>query len=332
MLPGMYIAAYFEDANGYGHFTNNIVRHMVERGIKVHLTPLHGSLPPADLMPFLWRGPEVKMHDIIFTSISNNPSEIKARVIFTMSETREVPWEYGRDLARFKHVIVPTKYSAAAVKKWNKKVSICPLGTDMHWESINFSPFTFVAVATDHFCPERKRIQELTDTFSKTFRRESDVRLILKRSADCIKINTFDNRVSIITTDLSREAYKNVIVSATVGVQPSLMEGWSLPVNEFMAAGRPVITGLAGAIGDYLTPEAAFPVDYKFVRAPRPVFLGKGMIPYADMEMIGQQMRFAYENRFEVVKRGIAAYEAAQKFTKHSMGENFLNIWQTLSS
>lgn len=47
---------------------------------------------------------------------------------------------------------------------------------------------------------------------------------------------------------------------------------------------------------------------------------------------IVRQMRFAYENRFEVVKRGIAAYEAAQKFTKHTMGENFLRLWQTMSS
>lgn len=329
MFSDLSIAAYFEDSNGYGAFTNNIIRHLVRRGVKVALTPLHGSTPPVDLLPFLNPAPP-QVHDLIFTSISNNPSEIRAKVMFTMTETLTVPWEYGRDLKRCKAIIVPTEFSAQGIREWNPRVKLCPLGVTLPWSPISFSPFVFTAVATDHYCAARKRIQELTDMFTKTFPREEDVRLQLKRSSHCSKIHTFDSRVEIVATALNRKAYEALIHRTTVGVQPSAMEGWSLPTNEFMAAGRPVIAPLAGAIADYLKPQAAFEVDHTLARTPMDVFLGKGKIPYANMATIGKQMRFAYENKLEVARRGMKAFELAQKYTTHTMGERFYQLCRTL--
>ncbi len=333
MLRELTIAASFEPTNGYGFFTVKIIEHLVQCGVRVKLTPIHGHPPVGSLRPYLNPAPP-KVHDIMFTSISNNPTDVSATVLVTMSETMAVPWEYGHSLGRHKHVIVPSKYSADAIAPWARKtrtkVHISPLGVTMPWSPTPFEPFTFTAIATDHACPERKRIQELTDTFSRTFPVEADVRLQLKRAPECRKIITFDSRVHIVAARLNDAAFCDLVHKTTVGVQPSLMEGWSLPTNQFIAVGRPVITGLAGAIGDWLTPEACFQVNHSIRRAPQAVYLGKGNIPYADMANIGRQMRFAYENRFEVARRGIAAYELSQKYTAHTMGQHFLDLCHTL--
>jgi len=335
MLRELTIAASFEPSNGYGFFTVKIIEHLVQHGVRVKLTPLHGHPPVGSLRSYLNTAPP-KVHDIMFTSISNNPTDTSATVLVTMSETMALPWEYGHSLGRHKHVIVPSKYSADAVAPWAKKtrtkVHVSPLGVTMPWSPIRFDPFTFTAIATDHACPDRKRIQELTDTFSKTFPVEPDVRLQLKRAPECRKIITFDSRVHIVAARLPNAAYDEIVHGTTVGVQPSLMEGWSLPTNQFIAVGRPVITGLAGAIGDWLSPECTFQVDHSVRKAPQAVYLGKGNIPFADMAGIGRQMRFCYENRFEVARRAVRAYEHAQKYTVHTMGQSFLNLCQAILS
>jgi glycosyltransferase involved in cell wall biosynthesis len=327
----MHIAAAFEDSNGYGAFTNNIIRHAIRSNIEVRLTPLFGMLPPADLMPYVIpasRRPDVQ--DVIFCSVSNTPTDIEGKILFTMTETTEVPWEHGAGLKRFPNIIVPSKYSAEAVAKWNQNVHLCPLGADMAWSPINFNPFTFTVVATDHLVPARKRVQEIVDVFSATFKTEGDVRLFLKRGQDCRRDITFDNRVQAVYSRMPRAEFDRVMHNTTVGVQVSAAEGWSLPVNEFMAMGRPIIMPLAGAMGDYASPEVVFPVDYTMVQAPKPIYLATGKVPHADIEDVGRQMRYAYENRFEVARKGIRAREHAAGFTTHIMGERFIELCQTM--
>ncbi len=329
MLPDLHIAAAFEDSNGYGSFTNNIIRWFIQQGVKVALTPVFGMLPPRDLLPYLTPRPPAKF-DILFCSVSNLPTDINSKILFTMVEATKLPWEHGEGLKRFKHIITPTAYSAETIKPWNKRVSLCPLGVDMPWSPISFKPFTFTVVAADHLVPERKRVQEIVDTFSATFRTENDVRLQLKRSAEDKLDVTFDSRIDAVHARIDRPNYLALMAKTTVGVQASAMEGWSLPVNEFMAMGRPVICPRAGAMADYIDPAACFPVEYTMKTAPKLVYLSTGKVPYADMRQIGAQMRFAYENRFEVYRRGLKAYECAQKFTTHTMGKRFFDLCQTI--
>jgi len=331
LLPTLTIAASFEDSNGYGYFTNRILRHFVREGVKIELFPLFGHNPPGDLMPFVSQRKPRSKYDIVFTAVANNPEGLHGRLLFTMYEATEVPVQYGVGLRRYDQIVVPTKFSADAIQPWTKrKIKLCPLGVSMRWAPPLFQPFTFTAVATDHQCPERKRIQELTDCFSETFKHEGDVRLQLKRTPECQKIRTFDRRVEIVDTRLERSTYERLIHTTTVGVQVSAMEGWSLPVNEFMAAGRPVITPLAGAMGDYCNVNCCFPVRTTLVSAPRNIFLGAGKIPWADMKHLSTQLRFVYENRQDVVRRGLAAYDHAQRFTNETMGQNFLRLCQSI--
>lgn len=323
------IAASFEQSFGYGYFTCAIVRSFIQRNIPVQLFPLFGHNVPTDLQPYcVARQP--KDIDVLIVSMPQLPGAPKADILFTMWESSEVPRCYGQDFKKFKHVVVPTEWSRKAMLPYHRRISLCPLGVNGHWSPPKFEPFTFTVVAADHQAPERKRVQAVADTFSATFPREHDVALILKRNPECQKIHTFDKRIEIIPNRLTREGYESIIAKTTVGVQLCAAEGWSLPVNEFMAAGKPVICPLAGAIGDHVPADSCFQIGWVWKKAPPSVYLGVGKVPYASTDDLAAQMRFAYENKFEVVRRGIRAFEVAQKHTVHTMSENFLKLCRNL--
>jgi hypothetical protein len=327
----MIIAASFEQSFGYGYFTCSIVRHLISKNVDVQLVPLFGHHVAADLVPYCL--PKLPRNiDVMVVSMPQLPTAPKATALFTMWEASEVPSCYASDLKKFKHLIVPTKWSADSMRPHHpRNIHFCPLGVRGNWTPLSFAPFTFTVVAADHQAPERKRVQAIVDTFSATFPVESDVKLLIKRNPECQKLNTFDNRIEIISNRVSRDTYETLIARTTVGIQLCAAEGWSLPVNEFMLAGKPVIAPLAGAIGDHVSPSAVFPIGYTMRKAPPNVYLGCGQVPHASVKDLAAQMRFAYENRFEVVRRGVAAYETSQKHTAHAMGENFHKLWQSLS-
>lgn len=325
------IAASFEDSFGYGFFTNSIIRHLVSKNVAVQLVPLFGHAVPADLQPYCVRG-FPKHIDIVIVSMPQLPTAPKATALFTMWESSEVPSCYSGDFKKFRHIIVPSQWSKSAMARHHKRIHFCPLGVNGTWSPPKFEPFTFTTVAADHQAPERKRVQEIVNTFQAVFPTEPDVALLVKRNPECTKLHTFDKRVEIIPSRLTRAGYESLIARTTVGVQLSAAEGWSLPVNEFMAAGKPVICPLAGAIGDHVPESACFPIGHKPKRAPEAVYMGVGYVPHASLSDLAAKMRFCYENRFEVVRRGIKAFEVAQKHTAHTMGENFLKLWQNLSS
>lgn len=327
----MTIAASFEQSFGYGFFTTSIVRHLISIGVDVKLTPLFGHHVPADLAPYCTKT-QPKSFDLIIVSMPQLPTAPKAKALFTMWESSEVPSSYAPDLKKFKHLIVPTEWSAAAMRPHHpRNIHFCPLGVNMKWSAPALSPFTFTVVAADHMAPERKRVQDIVDTFSAVFKTETDVRLLVKRNPECRPLNTFDNRVEVIKERVSRNVYEALIARTTVGVQLCAAEGWSLPVNEFMAAGKPVIAPLAGAIGDHVSPKAVFPIGFTMRKAPPSVYLGVGQVPHACVKDLAAQMRFCYENPFEVVRRGVTAFETSQKYTAHAMGANFYKLWQSLS-
>lgn len=330
----MNLCASFEDSYGYGYVAATLARHMRDLDQPIKLWPLFGHRVPGDLQSLVGRGAAPDKYDVAMVAIATNPVGLRARALFTMYESTAMPREFAAGLARYDNLIVPTEFSRVAVAPYvpANRIYLCPLGADAPWSPPTFAPFTFTVVAADHNCPARKRVQEIVDAFSRVFPREPDVRLQIKRSVNCAPLHTFDRRISVVADRLERSAYEAWLGATTVGVQLSAMEGWSLPVNEFMAMGRPVILPLAGAMRDYVPPAACFPVRHKLRRAPREVFQGTGMVPYGDVNHMAAQMRFAYENRFEVLRRGLAAYEASTKYTTHTMGDRFLDVWQTIQN
>jgi glycosyltransferase involved in cell wall biosynthesis len=71
-------------------------------------------------------------------------------------------------------------------------------------------------------------------------------------------LGPFGCRVVLIQGLLSDEAYRAVIEATSFAVNTAYGEGQCLPLMEYMAAGRPVVTPAHTAMLDYATPKNAF--------------------------------------------------------------------------
>jgi glycosyltransferase involved in cell wall biosynthesis len=74
-----------------------------------------------------------------------------------------------------------------------------------------------------------------------------------------------DPRIEIIDANVSDEALHELIASATAYVSPHRSEGLGLTVIEAMASRTPVIATPYGGVEQFVTPDAAYPVDYRLV-------------------------------------------------------------------
>ena len=74
-----------------------------------------------------------------------------------------------------------------------------------------------------------------------------------------------DPRIEIIDTNVSDTALHELIASATAYVSPHRSEGLGLTVIEAMASLTPVIATPYGGVGQFVTPDTAYPIDYQVV-------------------------------------------------------------------
>lgn len=157
---------------------------------------------------------------------------------------------------------------------------------------------------------ERKNPGALLDAFRKAFPKDSmhpPVRLTFKITYPNRKIIEVDqlyeaakqdSRIKIIDQLLSDAELHLLIGSATAYVSPHRSEGLGLTVIEAMGAGVPVIATPFGGVDTFVTPDAAFPIDFGYVE------LEDDYIPYPrgfvwadpDPESLAVQLGFVQKN------------------------------------
>jgi glycosyltransferase involved in cell wall biosynthesis len=136
-------------------------------------------------------------------------------------------------------------------------------------------------VYTSIFSPEdiRKNREDLLSGFVAALRDRADATLVVKLvSADPYWIDSALNyyrttglahrcKVVFITDYLSEEHLHALAGASTYYLTTTRAEGCALPLLNYLAAGRPAVTPLHSAIGDYLTPEMSFVISSSPERA-----------------------------------------------------------------
>lgn len=119
---------------------------------------------------------------------------------------------------------------------------------------------------------DRKNWQDLLSAFVWAFRSSADVTLVLKviyRDFDKVrgfltdevfKCVPFKCRVVILHGYLSDSEYAKLIRDSTYVVNTSHAEGQCLPLAEYMSAGKPAISPVHSAMGDYINKRNTFVV------------------------------------------------------------------------
>ncbi|HEX4179556.1 MAG TPA: glycosyltransferase [Caulobacteraceae bacterium] len=121
---------------------------------------------------------------------------------------------------------------------------------------------------------ERKNPALLLDAFLEAFRRHSDARLTFKVTYPNRRIPELERlyavakekpNVQIIDHLLTDAEIHQLMASATAYVSPHRSEGLGLTLVEAMALGVPVISTPFSGVADFVTPQTAWPIDYKLV-------------------------------------------------------------------
>jgi glycosyltransferase involved in cell wall biosynthesis len=175
---------------------------------------------------------------------------------------------------------------------------------------------------------ERKNPGALLDAFQAAFTRGSRgaaVRLTLKityanktalPAARLYEAAARDDRVTILDRTMTDAQLHALIASASVYVSPHRSEGLGLTVVEAMAAGVPVIATPFGGVEEFVSAEAAFPVDYRLVELPEdyPPYPRGFVWADPDVDSLARRLREAHEDRPEALRRAAVSRERVRRY------------------
>jgi len=181
----------------------------------------------------------------------------------------------------------------------------------------SFNTFTFYTIYQDCTFFERKRAQDIVDAFPRAFPHEENVRLIMKQGVTCTHLRVFDSRVKVIREAQPDVAYlhreNHVFVSACGA------EGWGYPHQDAIAHGRPVICPGFGGPMEFLDSTCAWLLPVQMVQAPGHIYEHVGEIGRLNVDDLAYAMRYAYDNKQEVMEKGVNAFIRARNFTLDQM-------------
>jgi len=180
-----------------------------------------------------------------------------------------------------------------------------------------FNIFTFYTIYQDCTFFERKRAQDIVDAFPRAFPHQENVRLIMKQGVTCTHLRVFDSRIKVIREAQPDVAYlhreNHVFVSACGA------EGWGYPHQDAIAHGRPVICPGFGGPMEFLDSTCAWLLPVQMVQAPGHIYEHVGEIGRLNVDDLAYAMRYAYDNKQEVMEKGVNAFIRARNFTLDQM-------------
>jgi len=160
----------------------------------------------------------------------------------------------------------------------------------------------------------RKGCFEVVEAFEQEFKKESDVKLIIKASNMNV-IPEFSQRMAdnpkifLVNRILSREDLNTIYQEADCFVFPSHGEGFGLPPLEAMATGLPTIVADWMGCREFAKKEVCYPVLVDKLEKSRypDVYGDVGDWAAIDIGRVRKAMRHVYENREEAINKGVKA-------------------------
>ena len=183
-------------------------------------------------------------------------------------------------------------------------------------------PITFLHVSS---CFPRKGVDALLAAYARAFRQGDPVRLVIKGfpnlhndvAEQIARLHAGDAglaEIRLVDEDLDEAALLGLYREADAMVLPSRGEGYNLPAAEAMAAGLPLIVTGHGGHMDFLGPEEARLLDYRFARAESHVATAGSVWADPLVDDLAAALR-------ELVEESEAARERAARAERRITGE-----------
>lgn len=239
------------------------------------------------------------------------------RTLFTMWEATNVSFNFVEEMNKMKMVLVPNNYNKYHFERQGVRVPIevVPLYVNANKFSDRFEKQNDVFVFGTGNRDPRKRLDRTISNFKRAFPKEKDVALMIKLSPHEESLHISDNRILVHHGFLSDNQLSAWYQSLNVFLSSVSAEGWGMMQAEAMACGIPVIATKYAGLAEFLNEENGFVVPHREVPADSYWNIpGARWSDFKDSDFI-DQMRFAYNNRSEVLKKGILSKETMKQFT-----------------
>jgi glycosyltransferase involved in cell wall biosynthesis len=229
------------------------------------------------------------------------------------------------------------------------KIKIIPLGVDEKLYNYEVKPieledkssFRFLFIARPS---ELETLNALLKAYKQEFSGEEDVSLIIKLidsdiSSDKLMLHdtadTVNPKVLFLEQHLSEQEMAGLYKSCNCLVHPQIGDGFVLPVIEAMACGTPAIVPNFGAAQEFCDTDTAFFLSLKEEASKQVELKNTDTSWWLEVNQTGVQkmMRFVFENRAEVLKRGKKASDkilstSTWKQTVHVISNNVKELVQ----
>ena len=330
---GLILEGVCDPCDGYGASTHELVRAFMRQQVPINFQPtrqnnmhmVHGDVRKAmDNRNLLYRS-YLMYHTPMATPTFRKLHSDTYRAILTMFETTHVPGVWPHDInAGFDKLIVPSEFCKDIFVNdgVTKPVDVIPLGVDPRmWpfkdRSQRSGKFKFLMFANAHWENPRKNYQLTLDAFSRAFRNNKNVELVLKLTGGFQgKKPSLPKNVKVLNDRIDQEGLVKLLHGADCLLFPSSGEGYGLPPREAMLTGLPTILCDWSSLSAICKPEISYWVKPSgMVRAALPTFLKGanrgssyfGEYAKIDMNDLIDVMLRVYKNRDKALRRGKAA-------------------------
>jgi len=323
-------------ASGYAVSARELLLALDRAGVAVHLAYLYGSdwmdtqRDTHHISAMRRRPKDLRLPQVVYApgeQFSKNSG--RYRIGYTMLEVDGVPEGWVRLCNEMDEVWVPSAFNRDTFQASgvSRPVHVMPLGVNPDYFNPNIRAFrparryTFLSVFE---WGERKAPELLLRAYTRAFKRDDDVLLLLKATnrdpgvdvhaqIGALALPSDGPPVALmLNRELPVHQMGSLYRSADCFVLPTRGEGFGLPILEAQACGLPVIATAWSAACELLSEEIAYPLRVARLvpaLAKCPYYHGFRWAQ-PDEEHLIHLMRHVYEHREEAAAKGALASRA----------------------
>lgn len=242
----------------------------------------------------------------------------RPRILYTMWESTRLNDLLIEIINKFNCIIVPNEYNKFNLinQGCTTRIEVVPLFCDtkhyVYKTPNNKDEFVF-GISNEDF---RKKLDKIQNCFIKAFSKNKNVKLKVK-TINQSHLNKFINsNITYVNKKYSSSELRDWYYDLDVYISGVTCEGWGMMQQESMCCGRPIIFTNYGGLKEFVNKNNGFEVKYQEVFAESCWGNSAGKWSEFDENDMIEKMLYVYNNRQEVIEKGILAAKDASQFTK----------------